>query len=167
MLKPMENIRHEWDGLMSVKNRLEKDFQQWKAFEKKVSELFYQLKKELAWDADLTVQDKLPEVRDIRLTLLHIFPLGDELVAYSNNASLIFEQRLSGQIFVWHLFPQKEHFVRVEGLQARPAGQFKIDQLLQDDNLILFRIESFLTDLKGWMLEVLPEPAEEKMAQEN
>ncbi len=51
-------------------------------------------------------------------------------------------------------------------LQARPAGSFKIDQLLQDDNLILFQIESFLHQLQGWMLEVLPEPAEEKTASE-
>jgi len=166
MHKPIENIRQEWDDLLHLRKRLQKDFRQWGAFENRVAQIFDLLKESLGWDAELKFHDNLPEVREIRLTLFHVFPLGDELVAYNNNASLIFEQRLSGQILVWHLFPQKEHFTRVEGPQARPAGQFRIDQLLQDDDLILFRIETFLSELKEWMLEVLPEPAEEKTAQE-
>ncbi|MCB9283545.1 MAG: hypothetical protein H6563_05670 [Lewinellaceae bacterium] len=166
MRKPIENIRQEWDGLKKVKSRVEKEFQQWKALEEMVIKLFTQLKDELGWDADLSIRDKFPEVRDIRISIHHIFPLGDELVAYNNSASLVFEQRLSGQIFVWYLFPQKEHFSRLEGLQAKPAKEFKIDQLTQEENLILFQIETFLSELKGWMLEVLPEPAEEKTSLE-
>ena len=166
MLKPMDNIRHEWEGLKKVKNRLQLEFEEWKGFEEKVTEIFYRLKKDLEWDAELQIQDKLPELREVRMSINHIFPLHDELVAYNNSATLVFEQRLSGQVLIWHLFPQKEHFTRLEGLQARQAGQFKVDQLLQDENLILFRVETFLTELKGWMLEVLPEPVEEKTAQE-
>lgn len=166
MHKPIENIRQEWDNLRKVKGRVQQEYQQWKSLEKRIQALYNQLKDDLAWDAELLLNDKFPEVREIRITLHHVFPLGDELVGYNNSATLVFEQRLSGQVFVWHLFPQKEHFTRYEGLQARPAGSFKIDQLLQDDNLILFQIESFLHQLKGWMLEVLPEPAEEKTATE-
>lgn len=166
MHKPIDNIRQEWENLKKVKSRVQQDYQQWKNLEDKVEQLYIQLKNEMGWDAELNLHDKFPEVREIRLTVHHIFPLGDELVGYNNSATLVFEQRLSGQIFVWHLFPQKEHFTRYEGLQAREGGQFKIDQLLQDDNLILFQIESFLAQLKGWMLEVLPEPVEEKTASE-
>lgn len=166
MRKPIENIRQEWDGLKKVKARVAEDFKQWKSLEEMVARLFNQLKEELEWNADLYIRDKFPEVRDIRFSIHHIFPLGDELVAYNNSASLVFEQRLSGQVFIWYLFPQKEHFSRLEGLQAKPAKEFKIDQLLQDENLILFQIETFLSELKGWMLEVLPEPAAEKTSLE-
>ncbi len=166
MRKPIENIRQEWDNLKKVKGRVQQEYQQWKSLEKRVQALYNQLKDELAWNAELLLHDKFPEVREVRIALHHVFPLGDELVGYNNSATLVFEQRLSGQILIWHLFPQKEHFTRYEGLQARPAGSFKIDQLLQDDNLILFQIESFLHQLQGWMLEVLPEPAEEKTASE-
>lgn len=166
MHKPIENIRQEWDNLRKVKGRVQQEYLQWKSLEKRIQALYNQLKDEMAWDAELLLNDKFPEAREARIILHHIFPLGDELVGYNNSATLIFEQRLSGQVLVWHLFPQKEHFTRYEGLQARHAGSFKIDQLLQDDNLILFQIESFLHQLQGWMLEVLPEPAEERTATE-
>jgi hypothetical protein len=166
MRKQMDIIRQEWEGLRKVKSRVQQDFQQWKSLEKKCAALFEQISQELGWEAEIKLLDQLPESREIRITLHNIFPLGEKLVAYNNNAALIFEQRLSGQVFVWHLFPQKEHFSRLEGPQARPAGQFKIEQLIQDELLILLQIENFLARLKGWMLEVLPEPAEEKTAQE-
>jgi hypothetical protein len=164
MRKPIENIRQEWSGLRKVREELQKDYKDWKKLEQKATQVFEQLKAEMDWDVALHIQDKMPEAREIRFTLHHVFPLGDELVGYNNSATLVFEQRLSGQIFVWHLFPQKEHFTRYEGLQARPAGQFKIDLMIEDETLLFFQVESFLLQLKGWMLEVLPEPAEEKTA---
>ena len=166
MHKPIENIRQEWEDFKVVRNHVKSDFQQWPALKEVLSKLVDRLNKEIGLQAELIIQDKFPKVRDLRLSLHHIFPLGDELVAYNNSATLVFEQRLSGQIFIWYLFPQKEHFSRLEGLQAKPAKQFRIDQLLQDENLILFQIETFLSELKGWMKRVLPESAEEKTALE-
>ncbi|MDV7399413.1 hypothetical protein RZS08_48825, partial [Arthrospira platensis SPKY1] len=104
--KPIENIRQEWSGLRKVREELQKDYKDWKKLEQKATQVFEQLKAEMAWDVALHIQDKMPEAREIRFTLHHVFPLGDELVGYNNSATLVFEQRLSGQIFVWHLFPQ-------------------------------------------------------------
>lgn len=162
MRTPIENIKREWKALIKLRGRVEDDYQKWTELEDKVRKVFNDLNREIGWKSVINETNDLPNHREIRLVIPHIFPLDEELVGYTNEAAISIEQRLSGQIFIWYFFPQKEHFTEIEGPTAIAAGQYRIDQLLQDEKLLLFRVETFLNELKGWMLEVFPEPAEER-----
>lgn len=107
MHTPLDNIRQEWKGLQQIRFRLEKDYERWDRLVELAKDTFARLHNEIGWDADFEVNDTLPKTRELRLILRHIFPLDEELLGYANDAILSFEQRLSGQLFIWYFFRKR------------------------------------------------------------